>query len=100
MLSINTPDDTARMLADRLRELRLSRGWTRDDLAERSGVTFGSLKRFETSAEISLSNLLKLCFVLQALDDFNKLLLLPEPLTMADVEKRLQKRKRGKRRSK
>ncbi len=42
-------------------------------LAVRSGVSFGSIKRFEQTGEISLSSLLKIANALNCLNDFNSL---------------------------
>lgn len=40
-------------------------------LAKRSGVTLGSLKRFETTGLIAFDSLLKLALVLDCLGDFD-----------------------------
>lgn len=42
-------------------------------MAERSGVSLGSIKRFERTGEISLSSLIKLAMVLGYEEDFNDL---------------------------
>jgi len=39
-------------------------------LAKRSGVSLGSIKRFELTGQISLESLLKLAHVLNRLNDF------------------------------
>jgi transcriptional regulator with XRE-family HTH domain len=60
-----TPDnDTDRLLARRLKELRNERGWSLDDLATRSGVSRATLSRLE-NADVSptASVLGKLCAV-------------------------------------
>lgn len=46
---------------------------TQAGLAKRSGVTLGSLKRFETSGLIAFDSLLKLALVLDCLSDFDHL---------------------------
>ena len=43
---------------------------TQQDLSTRADVSLGSLKRFETSGQISLESLLKLALVLECLGDF------------------------------
>jgi len=43
---------------------------TQEALSIKSGVNLGSLKRFESSGQISLKSLLKLAFVLECLDEF------------------------------
>lgn len=84
--SLHTPEEISETLAGRLRELRLAIGWKQATLAQRSGVTLASLRRFEVSGQISLKNLLKLVFVLGRLDEFDKLLHQPEASSMAELE--------------
>jgi len=54
-------------------------------MAERSGVSLGSLKRFENTGKISLGSLLKLMHLLGRLNEFDNLLLIKENLD--DVKK-------------
>lgn len=58
---------------NRFRGIRKNVKMTQITLAERSGVSLGSIKRFEHTGEISLSSLLKLAFVLGYESDFNNL---------------------------
>lgn len=58
-------------LKDRFKERRLSLDLTQEGLANKSGVSLGSLKRFESSGQVSLESLLKLSLVLECLDDFS-----------------------------
>ncbi|MCF6206234.1 MAG: helix-turn-helix domain-containing protein [Sulfurovum sp.] len=46
---------------------------TQAELAKRSDVSLGSIKRFESSGQISLESLLKVAFVLECLDGFGSL---------------------------
>ena len=84
--SLQTPERVRADLARRMRELRLARGWRQLTLAERSGVSLGSLRRFEASGQVSLQNLLKLAFALGRLDDFSGLFEAPVSSTMAELE--------------
>jgi len=72
MLAINiqTPSSVMDKLKQRFKEKRLHMKLTQEGLAKRSGVSQGSLKRFESSGEISLKSLLKLALILECLDDF------------------------------
>jgi transcriptional regulator with XRE-family HTH domain len=54
--------------------LRKQAGYTQSELARRSGVSLGSLKRFETTGQISLESLFLLIDVLGRLDDFDMIL--------------------------
>lgn len=99
MLSIKSPQEVAKELADRLRQQRLRLGWSREELAKRSGVTAASIKRFELTGAISLHRLLILSFTLNTIDDFDQILSLHTPATMQELKKSLQTRKRGRRQS-
>ena len=72
MLSINIqiPSSIALLLKDKFKQRRLSLELTQEGLALRSGVSLGSLKRFEATGQISLESLLKLSLVLECLNDF------------------------------
>ena len=65
-----TPQDITEELRTRFKERRKVMGYTQTECASRSGVSLGSLKRFERSGQISLESLLKLAFVLECLGDF------------------------------
>ena len=70
------PNTVLRQTADRYRQLRKRSGYTQQELAERSGVSLGSLKRFEQTGQVAFAFLLRLAHVLDTLSDFS-----PEPLT-------------------
>lgn len=46
--------------------------WSQAELAERSGVSFGSIKRFETTGKIAFESLLKILHVLDYLEELNE----------------------------
>lgn len=77
MLSIDekTPKQILHMLAERLRQKRLAANLTQEGLAHRAGVSFGSLKRFEQSGQISLMSLAKLAIALEESRGFETLFL-------------------------
>ena len=68
---LKTPAEISEELAERLRLLRKDAKYTQAELAERSGVSLGSLKRFENTGKISLEALLKLAKVLHREEDFD-----------------------------
>jgi transcriptional regulator with XRE-family HTH domain len=72
MLSINisTPDSVMKNLCKRFQDKRLEFDLTQEGLASKSGVSLGSIKRFETSGKISLESLLKISLVLDCLNGF------------------------------
>jgi transcriptional regulator with XRE-family HTH domain len=61
-------------MAKRHKMLRKQAGFTQSELARRSGVSLGSLKRFETSGQISIQSLFLLIEVLGRIDDFDTIL--------------------------
>lgn len=67
------PSDLLREIALKHKTLRKQTGLSQSDLASRSGVSFGSIKRFEATGQISLVSLLKLAAILHRLNDFDKL---------------------------
>lgn len=64
------PGDLAKGIAARARERRLEMNLSQAALAKRSGVSLGTLKRFERTAEISLKNLLLLGTAMDSSDGF------------------------------
>ena len=69
-LNINTPNSVMQDIKENFKNNRLNLDLTQEGLSKKSGVSLGSLKRFEKSGQISLESLLKLALVLDCLDDF------------------------------
>ncbi len=67
------PASLATGISQRLKQRRLELNLTRAALSEKSGVSLGSLKRFEDLQEISLKHLLMLAVVLDATEEFDSL---------------------------
>jgi len=95
-LSLKTPEDTAQDLALKLKALRLAKKWKRSTLADRSGVTEASLRRFEQTGKISLNHFLKLIHALGRLDETASLLNPQEAGSLKELKKKETKiSKRG-----
>jgi transcriptional regulator with XRE-family HTH domain len=99
MLNINlqTPKDVRLNIAARARAQRLALNISQKELAERSGVSLGSVKRFETGGLVSLPALLEIALVLGRLEDFGRLFAAPEEpasLFMTEPKKRLRSGRR------
>lgn len=60
-------------IMNRARNRRKSLKFSQIELAQRSGVSFGSIKRFEKTGEISLTSLIKIAIALESEEDFNNL---------------------------
>ena len=75
MISLNmlTTYEAMHLIAKRACEKRLELNFSQKTLADRSGVSLGTLKKFEKTGKISFESLLKLAFILDSLEDFGKL---------------------------
>ena len=60
-------------LVERVKERRKELKLTQQGLAKKSGVSYGSIRRFETTGEIALTSLLKIANALNSLEEFNML---------------------------
>lgn len=72
-INISTPKSIMQNLKDKFKQKRLSLNLTQEGLSNKSGVSLGSIKRFEKSGEISFESLLKVALVLNCLDDFKNI---------------------------
>jgi len=88
LLSLMTPAEMGKSLADRAKALRLIKGWTRNTLAQRAGVSAASLKRFETTGKASLELVLKVAHVLARLEEFRKMFQPPAARSIEELERR------------
>lgn len=70
---LKSPNDINMDIAKRVRMRRKEKNITQAKLSVYSGVSLGSVKRFERTGEISLSSLIKIAFALGAEDDFDQL---------------------------
>ena len=68
-----TPEEINLALAQRLSRIRKRRKLSQQELSEKSNVSYGSIKRFETSGQISLISLTKLCVALECVDEIRNL---------------------------
>ena len=62
------PDRILKTIASNEKTKRKEKGLSQAELARESGVSLGSLRRFEQTGDISLCSLLKLAIVLEATD--------------------------------
>ena len=68
-----TPNEIARNLADKIKEHRKKLKISQEVLAQKSGVSLGSIKRFETKYEISLQSFIKIAIALDLDNEFENL---------------------------
>ena len=68
-----TSEERALEIAQRLKKRRKEKKLTQKELARRSGVSYGSLKRFEQTGKIELTSLIDLANALYLEEDFDSL---------------------------
>ena len=95
MLSLISPSTMAADVAKRARAMRLAQNLSQKSMAERSGVSEASLKRFERTGEIAFGSLLKVAVVLGCMDDFGALFAPREVVSIDEIAKKRRVRGRG-----
>lgn len=68
-----TPSEVALNLAKRIKKIRKRKKITQVQLAGRCNVSYGTLKKFEQTGEISLISLIKIAMELNVSDEINEL---------------------------
>ena len=72
-LNQKTHNEMAKSLAERIKEHRKKLKISQEVLAQKSGVSLGSIKRFETKYEISLQSFIKIAIALDLDSDLENL---------------------------
>lgn len=72
-VNVQTIQSTLVSLTDRVKERRKELKLSQKLLAQKSGVSYASLRRFESTGDIAFVSLLKIARVLNCLEDFNTL---------------------------
>ena len=83
--NLKSPKELRLQLAERARELRLTRNMRQSDLAECSGVTLASIRRFEKEGEISLKNLMLIAIALNRAQDVEQVFRLNEDIDLLSL---------------
>ena len=68
-----TAEELDKKMAERIRRIRKRRSISQQELSIMSGVSYGSVKRFETSGQISLLSLTKIAMALDLTDELRDL---------------------------
>ena len=86
-------------IALRAKAKRLALNLSQKTLSERSGVSFGVIKKFERTGKISLESLLKIALILDAFNECNVLFAPTAPEQFASLDELLKDhtRERGRR---
>jgi transcriptional regulator with XRE-family HTH domain len=82
-------------VAKRAKAMRLAQNLSQRSMAERSGVSEASLKRFEHTGEIAFASLLKVSVVLGCMDDFDALFAPCQAVSIDEIAKKRRVRGRG-----
>lgn len=88
-----SPAELARSLGQNVKQLRLARNLSRKTLAELSGVSESSIKRFEVSGSITLESLILLAAALDQLAPVATLFKPEQPNSILELKN--TKRQRG-----
>ena len=84
-------------LATRVRQLRLERGWTQRELAERAGISPATYQLFERTGQIALERLVNISIALSRTGEIENLFS-PMPIRSVDELAPKPQRQRGRRR--
>ena len=68
-----TPEEIDKKLAERVRTIRKRRSISQEKLSRQSGVSYGSIKRFEATGKISLLSLTRLAVALDCADEIRNM---------------------------
>ena len=72
-LNQKTPNEIAKSLADKIKKHRKKLKISQEVLSQKSGVSLGSIKRFETKYEIALQSFIKIAIALNLDSDIENL---------------------------
>jgi len=84
-LTAKTPGELGLIIANNVRARRKGRSLSMERLAEISGVSYGSIRRFEETGEISLKSLLKIAIVLDCTEEFEQLFERSRPQSIQEI---------------
>ena len=73
LFNLKTPNDIAKELVEKIKRQRKKLKISQAQLAVKSGVSLGSIKRFESKYEISLNSFIKILIALNLEQDLENL---------------------------
>jgi transcriptional regulator with XRE-family HTH domain len=83
---LSTPEEIGLELGYRLKQQRLSKNWTQQELADRTGLDVGTIKNLENKGQCALLTLIRIVTTLDCLSDLSNLFQL-KMTSIADMEK-------------
>ena len=81
-----TIQSVTEQLVEREKQRRKKMHLSQRDLANKSGVSYASIRRFENIGEISLNSLLKIANALDCLEEFNSVFKMPVVKSLKDYD--------------
>lgn len=96
-LGFRNPVTLARAVGERLREHRLAKGWTQEELAERAGLAVSTLKLLESSGQGSFQRLVKVAVTLGLDGELRELFSQPPAMESIEAVKRSERQRAPKR---
>ncbi len=72
-VEVTTEENVLTQIVNNVKARRKDWKLSQKELAERSGVSYASIRRFENNGEISFTSLLKIADALQSLNEFTTL---------------------------
>lgn len=84
-LNQKTPNEIAAELVKKIKQHRKKLKITQEILAQKSGVSLGSIKRFETKYEISINSFIKILIVLDLDKDIENLFITKTYISIDEV---------------
>ena len=84
-VKVDTIESITCNLVNRFKQRRKELKLSQKELAKRTDVSYGSIKRFEQKVDISLSSLIKLANTLGTLNEFNDLFNNPLVTSLKDL---------------
>lgn len=85
-VQIQTIQSVTEQLVERERQRRKKMLLSQRDLSNKSGVSYASIRRFESIGEISFNSLLKIANALDCLEDFNSIFKIPAVKSLKDYD--------------
>lgn len=87
------PVTLARQIGHRLRACRLAKGWTQEELAERSGLAISTLKLFEAKGQGSFQRLIRVAVALGVDGGIRELFANPAAADSIETVKRAERQR-------
>lgn len=81
-----TIQSVTEQLVEREKQRRKKKHMSQRDLANKSGVSYASVRRFESIGEISFNSLLKIANALDCLEDFISVFKMPAVKSLKDYD--------------